>query len=109
MHDFLITLGYGVAALLAVAVLVAWWEHLADPRRMRAPAPPPPPAAPVRVDVDLDTLDQQPPGDQSERTHAVNATLARIARAGATGTQLTAWTETRPMVAPSPLQETERH
>jgi hypothetical protein len=105
MENFIITLGYGVAALLAVAVLVAAWEHWVATHGGSKPPQELPSAAPPRVDVNLDTLTAT---EQSDRAHTVNATLARLARASATGSLPSAWTETRPMVAPGAIKEAER-
>ena len=106
MQSFLVTLGYGTAALLVVAVLVAWWEHWSRAHRAapfeEAPAPPP---APVRLDVDLATLDVAPATEQQQRQLTVDATLARAARPLGAAESALAWTETRPMVGPGPAVE----
>ena len=104
MHSFLITLGYGTAALLGVAILVAWWEHWCRVSRARLPHAdlPAPPPAPVRVDVDLATLDAAPATGQLQLAHAVGATLARAARPLGVAQSALTWTETRPMVGPGP-------
>ena len=106
MQSFFATLGYGTVALLAVAVLVAWWEHWSRAHRAApfadAPAPPP---APVRVDVDLATLDLAPATEQQQRQQTVDATLARAARHLGAAESALAWTETRPMVGPGPAVE----
>ena len=101
MQSFLLTLGYGTAALFGVAVLVAWWEHWSRKHRSKPFEDFPPPAAgPVRVDVDLVTLDAVPGTEQLQRQQTLDATLAHAARASGAPTSASAWTETRPMVGP---------
>jgi hypothetical protein len=109
MQSFLVTLGFGVIALLVVAVLVAWWEHfrrtqLSKTNDVVIPAPP---QRAAHVDLDLDAL---PPAaaalDQAERKATVDAAMARMVR-GANATGSSAWTETRPMVGPGVTRERE--
>jgi hypothetical protein len=91
MHGFFVTLGWGLAALVFVSVLVALVEYLRQVSR-----PPMPPAELPRraahVDVDLAAL--PPPGDQGERQDTLDETLARMARPAVDP----AWIETSPMV-----------
>jgi hypothetical protein len=109
MQSFLITLGFGVIALLVVAVLVAWWEHFrrthlskTDGVVIQAPA-----QRAAHLDVDLDALPQAMAAqDQAERKATVDAAMARMVR-GANATNSSAWTETRPMVGPGVTPERE--
>lgn len=109
MQSFLITLGYGVIALLVVAVLVAWWEHFRRTHLAKADQflIQPLPQRAAHVDVDLDALPQTTAAqDQAERKATVDAAMARMVRSGsATGSS--AWTETRPMVGPGVTRERE--
>jgi len=114
MESLLITLGYGCAALLCVATLVAAWEHW---RRRSADGAAPTPTtapAPIRVDVDLVNLDRQPAAsDWAQRQTAVDATLARLAAPAPAASSPAPWIETRPMISLGPLvepkAETARH
>jgi hypothetical protein len=109
MQSFLITLGFGVIALLVVAVLVAWWEHFrrthlskTDDAWIQAPI-----QRAAHVDVNLDALPQATAAqDQAERKATVDAAMARMVR-GANATGSSAWTETRPMVGPGVTRERE--
>ncbi|RVU44464.1 hypothetical protein [Rubrivivax rivuli] len=101
MEAFFSWVGAALGALFAVAVLVAWWEHLV--RNTRHPAAPPetPPPRAVTVDVPLDTLTAPPPGDTAERQAALDGALQRMASpapAAAPGAEASAWVETEPMV-----------
>jgi hypothetical protein len=91
MYGLFVTLGWGLAALVFLSVLVALVEYLRQVSR-----PPPPPADMPRraahVDVDLAALPA--PGDQGERQDTLDETLARMARPAADP----AWIETSPMV-----------
>ena len=89
-------LGTGFGALFVVAVLVAWWEHLA---RNAAPPPRPEPAEPraASVDVHIDKLAETPPGDASARRATLDGAMGRAAQASADAARA-AWTETSPMV-----------
>ena len=108
MMSFLSTLGWGFAALLAVAVAVASWEHLRSKTRKRAPLPGEAPRRVVSLDVDLDRLPEGAAGptagqgDQAQRAAALDGALGRMgtppAAARLSGQ---AWTETQPMVAAS--------
>jgi hypothetical protein len=99
MHGFFTTLGWGLAALVFVSVLVALVEYLREVSRPPQPLPPPGPARAVHVDVDLAALPA--PGDQDERQAALDATMAKAARPAPD----TPWIETSPMVL-APRQET---
>ena len=111
MQSFLITLGYGVIALLAVSIGVAWWEHFRRTHLSKQAPLEVAPAAPraAHVDVDLDALPQLANAqDQAERRATVDAAMSRMVRgSGAAGSS--AWTETRPMVGPGVTRETEAH
>lgn len=111
MEAFISWVGAALGALLAVAVLVAWWEHLT--RNTRRPAAPPEaaPARAVSVDVPLDALIPPTPGDTAERQAALDGALQRMAtppQAPARSAEPSAWTETEPMVlSPAPAPEAE--
>ena len=108
MQSFLITLGYGVIALLAVAIGVAWWEHFRRTHLTKQATFEAAPAAPraVHVDVDLDALPQLASAqDQVERRATVDAAMSRMVHSAGSS----AWTETRPMVGPGVTRETEAH
>ncbi len=116
MHSFLVTLGYGFAALLSVAMLVALWEHARRQEVARLPPPLPAPTRAAQVDVDVSMLDAGPPdGDQGLRQTTVDGALQRMSRASPPMARdsRAPWTETRPMVSPGPAiepqAETERH
>ena len=101
MESFLITLGYGLLALLGAAILVALLEHWRSPQGTQR-ALPPPAAAPraAHVDIDLNAFDTAAAsGDAAQRQATVDAALARMSRPSpvAADGQAT-WIETRPMV-----------
>ncbi|KPF42328.1 hypothetical protein IP87_00115 [beta proteobacterium AAP121] len=101
MEAFFSWVGAALGALLAVAVVVAWWEHLV--RNARRPAAPPETAPPraVTVDVPLDTLTAPPPGDTARRQAALDGALQRMAHppaAAERSADASAWIETEPMV-----------
>ena len=89
-------LGTALGALFVVAVLVAWWEHLA---RNAGPSLRPEPAAPraASVDVHIDKLAETAPGDATERRTTLDGAMGRAAQAGADAARA-AWIETSPMV-----------
>lgn len=109
MEGFWLTLGWGLAALLAVSVLVALVELL-----RQGPHPPPPvPASPpraVRVDLDVDALaaGRVPPAgaaDPEARRAALAQVLDRLQQPGPDGP----WDETSPMVlSPEASADLER-
>ena len=101
MESFFVALGYGFAALLGVAVVVAVWEH--GQLASTALAEPDPAPRPARVDLDLADLNLPPAGnDQEQRQTAVDTTMARMAQPPPGGTAAAPWIETRPMVALGP-------
>ena len=111
MQSFLITLVYGAGALLAVAVVVAWWEHVRQSHLAKNEpfVPQARPERASRVDVDLTSLpDETAAKDQAERKTTVDEAMARMVRAGGT-TGSSSWTETRPMVGPGVTREAEPH
>lgn len=106
----------GSAVLLAVAVLVACWEHWF--RRIQGPASALPESPrPVSVDLNVDQLPEpSPPGDQHARRATLGAAMDAMARppadtaaAGAAPSSLGSWIETRPMVLTSTKTESEPH
>jgi hypothetical protein len=111
MEAFISWVGAALGALFAVAVLVAWWEHLV--RNTRRPAAPPAPTPPraVSVDMPLDALTPPTPGDAAERQAALDGALARMASPSTIPTpnaNTAAWIETEPMVlspAPEPASK----
>ena len=130
MEAVLKALAMGAAALFAVAVLTACWEHWFQ--RIKAPEPAPvEPPRPVNVDLDVDKLPTAPVAvaapaaaprcDQTTRQATLGAALDNMARPPADVTvEVTAdvtattpvlgpWIETRPMVLTSIHPETERH
>lgn len=97
MQGIFLTLGYGLAGLLGVAVLVALLEHL---RARQRPPVPLLPAQPRAIHVDLD-LDQLPAGsgEQGQRQAAADHAMARMTQPGS------GWPETSPMIASSLVVE----
>ena len=94
MESLLSWIGIGLAGLLGVAVIVAWWEHLG---RNIGPLPVAPATArAVSVDVPLDAW-PAPAGDANERRATLGQAMDRMGQARAQGE---AWVETRPMVTP---------
>jgi len=108
MMSFLSTLGWGFAALLAVAVAVAAWEHLRTKSQNIRAIPPQVPRRAVSLDVNLDRLPDAPDvpalptGDQARRAAALDSALGRMSTPpSAQQPSGQAWTETQPMVAAS--------
>jgi hypothetical protein len=105
MEGALSLIGLGFAALLAVAIAVAWWEQTG--KEARAAAPPKPPRS-LAVDVHLDHLAELPctgapnTGDQARRDAALGHAMARMAQPAPSSI---AWKETQPMVGPGERAE----
>jgi hypothetical protein len=108
MEPFLMTLVWGFTALLAVAVLVALWEHGHAQRRDELP--PVDAHRAFYVDVDLDHMPLPNHGDQAEREAALGGAIGRMSSAPvpAKPSAASGWTETQPMVAPSLTAEEPR-
>ncbi|MFN9744326.1 MAG: hypothetical protein ACK57B_01595 [Betaproteobacteria bacterium] len=109
MQGFWLTLGWGLAALLAASVLVTLVELLRQGARRALPPPPSQPGA-VRVDLDVDELqgDRGPAGavaDPEARRAALAQVLHRLQQPGADPR----WLETSPTVLTSqPSADLER-
>ncbi len=106
MSTFISTLGWGFAALLTVAAVVALWEQAYAHARRHRPLPPPEPRRAAHLDLDLDQLPAMadaPGGDQAKRQAALGGALGRMAKPpGTDGRHVgQAWIETEPMVAAS--------
>jgi hypothetical protein len=106
MTTFLTTLGWGFAALLAVAAVVALWEHGRARARTPRALPPPEPRRAASLDVDLDHVPaglSPLTGDQAQRAAALDVALGRMGMPPGAAVRNTgrAWTETEPMVAAS--------
>ncbi len=99
MQGFWLTLGWGLASLLAVSVLVALVEYLrqgaAVPRAVESPLP-----RAVKVDLDVDALpaDAAPPPAPSARTPESRAALAEVLQRLQQASPDAPWIETTPMV-----------
>ncbi|MBP6764536.1 MAG: hypothetical protein KA141_06045 [Rubrivivax sp.] len=112
METVLKAFALGSAVLLAVAVLVACWEHWF--RRIQSPnSALPESPRPVSVDLNVDQLpDSAPPSDQHARRATLGAALDAMARPPADAAAAPApgaWIETRPMVLTSTKTESEPH
>ncbi len=94
MESLLTVMAACGAALLAVAVLVAWWEHVVRVSRP-APLPAPAPRAPSTVDVPLDALGELPAGDAPSRRATLDEAMQRAANEPPSAA---GWVETQPMV-----------
>jgi hypothetical protein len=108
MEGALSLIGLAAAALLVVAIAVAWWEQTGQ--EAPAAAPPQPPRA-LAVDLHLDHLADladlpdaaaPPPGDQATRDAVLGQAMARMAQPAPSSI---AWMETQPMVAPGARAE----
>ena len=101
MESILPFIGLAAAALLVVAVAVAWWEQTGARAKTRRPLPAPPRHA-VSVDVRLDELAAVPAAatsDQTARQVALGSAMARMSRAAAPAPAALAWIDTQPIVA----------
>ena len=100
MESIVTWIGTGMAGLLFVAIVVAWWEHLGrNEQRAAAENPSAPPARAVAVDIELDALAAVDAGDAGvtgERQQALGGALMRMA-APALG-RSKRWLDTRPTV-----------
>ena len=101
MESVLAIVGLAVAALLVVAIGVAWWEQTGARARAR-PVPPPSRPQHLSVDVNLAQAAGEPApvaGDQPARHALLGRAMARMVRtAPAPASQ--AWMDTQPGVAP---------
>jgi hypothetical protein len=98
MQGFWFTLGWGLASLMAVSVLVALVEYLRQGAQPRRPVESPLPRA-LNIDLDLDAPPPEPastaqPHDADTRRAALSEVLQRLQQAGPEA----AWIETTPMV-----------
>ena len=97
MESIVTWIGTGMAGMLFVAIVVAWWEHLGrNEQRAVAENPSAPPARVVAVDIELDALAAGDAGDAGERQQALGGALKRMA-APALG-RPKRWLDTRPTV-----------
>lgn len=96
MQGFWLTLVWGLAALLAVSVLVALVEFLRQDARPARPIESPLPRA-LKVDLDVDALPSQPPAPPPSRPEARVALGEVLQRLQQTGPDAP-WIETTPMV-----------
>jgi hypothetical protein len=95
----------GLAALMFVAVIVAWWEHLGRVERRRSLVQDPEAARPTRtrvlsVDVDLEVTPAPVvlEGDAATRREVLDGALSRMSREGSTAASRSAWIDTAPMI-----------
>ncbi|MDP1650027.1 MAG: hypothetical protein Q8M01_17750 [Rubrivivax sp.] len=103
MENLLPLIGLAAAALLVVAIGVAWWEQMGARAAARRTLHAPPPHA-VSVDVKLDELAAEPArptSDQAARQAALGSAMARMSRAAAPAPASLAWIDTQPIVAAS--------
>ena len=109
MQSIVSWIGFAAAALLLVAVVVAWWEHMArEAGRAQGHAESAEAARPrvCTVDVALDALTAPAAeGDIAARREALDGALGRMALAGAHAESRRAWIDTAPMVGPGPRGE----
>ncbi len=101
MQTFLSTLGWGLASLLLLSVVVALWEYLRSTERRPWDGEAALPRS-ISLDVDLGRLAEAPGADSQRRQAALDGALARMGSALGAGAALQAWTETQPMVSPGP-------
>jgi hypothetical protein len=85
----------GLAGLVFVAVVVAWWEYLGQRVAQHEAKTPHKPKRAASVDVELDALAAmaQGTGDVYERQQTLGGAIARMAGAMGQG-----WTDTAPMI-----------
>jgi hypothetical protein len=95
----------GLAALLFLAVVVAWWEHLGREERRRGLELDPEGARPagtrvVSVDVDLEATPAPVmlEGDAATRREVLDGAISRMSRDGSTAATRSAWIDTAPMI-----------
>ncbi len=97
MQGFWLTLGWGLASLLAVSVLVALVEYLRQGAAPRPAAQSPLPRA-LKVDLDVDAwpepAEAAPPPDAETRRVALSEVLQRLQQGGPDAP----WIETTPMI-----------
>jgi hypothetical protein len=114
----------GLAALMFVAVVVAWWEHLGRVERRRSLMQDPEAARPagtrvLSVDVDLEATAAPVvlEGDAATRREVLDGAMSRMSREGSTAGSRSAWFDTAPMIvqgmgtpetasAPAPQEQT---
>ncbi|MDZ7589485.1 MAG: hypothetical protein U5L05_02085 [Rubrivivax sp.] len=105
MEGALFLIGLAFAALLVVAVGVAWWEQTGSAGRADAASGP---QHVLVVDLHLDHLadlpdpETPPAGDRARRDAVLGHAMTRMAQPPPSSI---AWIETRPMVAPGPRAE----
>jgi hypothetical protein len=107
MNDVVSWVAECLAALLFVAVVVAWWEHLGslerrrgadldgDPESQGASGP-----RVTSVDVDLDATPAPIvlEGDAAARREVLDGAITRMSRDGSTAATRSAWIDTAPMI-----------
>ncbi len=108
----------GGASLMAVAMVVAWWEHVGrvDPADAASSAEEASTGMLLRavtVDVSLDALEAEsiatPTGnDGAARKMALDGALVRMARTGSVSDARPSWLDTTPMISAVALADTDR-
>jgi len=88
------------AALLAVAVLVAWWEHWRGGAGPQGTHPGQARPRKLNIDIELDQVAERPAfNDAAQRSQALNGTLDRMTQVASVPAG--GWTDTEPMIGPS--------
>jgi hypothetical protein len=105
MQSLITWIAYGLAALLLLACVVAWYEHLGrTERRVDGDDWEAPPRRAVSVDVELDALPPAPAsGDVGERRQALGGAMSRMA----TGDRRQGLGDTVPMILAGTAPEAE--
>ncbi len=81
MYSIITWIACGLAALLSVACVVAWYEHLGRRQQRNDDDWETPPRRAASVDIELDALAAEPAwGDVGERRQALGGAISRMAR-----------------------------